>query len=148
MSPRGGIEICGVGAVTGYGWGRRALWEGLRSAKPAATLTRGYGFDHFDDADVESGKSDNSSDNSTVSERTAVGSLGCRTEAIPRTVEDDSPVPCERRPERPLRMRCGAAGAAGVAWVCSMPSCSASSTSGRTSKSQNAAISKPGITWR
>lgn len=67
MSPRGGIEICGVGAVTGYGWGRRALWEGLRSAKPAATLTRGYGFDHFDDADVESGKSDNSSDNSTVS---------------------------------------------------------------------------------
>ncbi|WP_298180790.1 beta-ketoacyl synthase N-terminal-like domain-containing protein [Saccharomonospora sp.] len=48
MSPQGGIEICGVGAVTGYGWGRKALWDGLRSAKPAATLTHGYGSDRPD----------------------------------------------------------------------------------------------------
>ncbi|TWE14361.1 3-oxoacyl-[acyl-carrier-protein] synthase II [Prauserella muralis] len=38
-----GIGICGIGAVTGYGWGREQLWEGLVSAKPAATLTGGYG---------------------------------------------------------------------------------------------------------
>ncbi|MEU6645170.1 beta-ketoacyl synthase N-terminal-like domain-containing protein [Saccharomonospora sp. NPDC046836] len=37
------IGICGIGAVTGYGWGREALWDGLMSGKPAATLTGGYG---------------------------------------------------------------------------------------------------------
>ncbi|OQO92974.1 3-oxoacyl-ACP synthase [Saccharomonospora piscinae] len=43
MSVRGGIDICGVGAVTGYGWGLPSLWDGLRSMKPAAALTQGYG---------------------------------------------------------------------------------------------------------
>nr|WP_170140131.1 beta-ketoacyl synthase N-terminal-like domain-containing protein [Prauserella marina] len=40
-----GIEICGIGAVTGYGWGREVLWKGLVSEKPAATLTGGFGKD-------------------------------------------------------------------------------------------------------
>ena len=40
-----GIGICGVGAVTGYGWGTAAFWDGLVAAKPAATLTPGYGPD-------------------------------------------------------------------------------------------------------
>ncbi|MFC4002704.1 beta-ketoacyl synthase N-terminal-like domain-containing protein [Prauserella oleivorans] len=40
-----GIGICGIGAVTGYGWGKERLWEGLLSAKPAATLHGGYGKD-------------------------------------------------------------------------------------------------------
>lgn len=35
--------IAGIGAVTGYGWGREHLWDGLVSGKPAATLTGGYG---------------------------------------------------------------------------------------------------------
>ncbi|MFF5990970.1 beta-ketoacyl synthase N-terminal-like domain-containing protein [Prauserella flavalba] len=38
-----GIEICGIGAVTGYGWGREILWDGLVSGKPAAVLTGGFG---------------------------------------------------------------------------------------------------------
>ncbi|NIJ09922.1 3-oxoacyl-[acyl-carrier-protein] synthase II [Saccharomonospora amisosensis] len=38
-----GIGISGIGAVTGYGWGRELLWEGLLSGKPAATLTGGFG---------------------------------------------------------------------------------------------------------
>lgn len=37
------IGICGIGAVTGYGWGRELLWDGLNSGKPAATLEGGYG---------------------------------------------------------------------------------------------------------
>lgn len=37
------IGICGIGAVTGYGWGREVLWDGLLSGKPAATLEGGYG---------------------------------------------------------------------------------------------------------
>ena len=40
-----GIGICGIGAVTGYGWGVDPLWDGLVSAKPAATLTHGHGPD-------------------------------------------------------------------------------------------------------
>ncbi|WP_199429796.1 beta-ketoacyl synthase N-terminal-like domain-containing protein [Qaidamihabitans albus] len=40
-----GMGICGIGAVTGYGWGREKLWDGLAAAKPAATLTGGYGED-------------------------------------------------------------------------------------------------------
>jgi 3-oxoacyl-[acyl-carrier-protein] synthase II len=40
-----GIGICGIGAVSGYGWGVDPLWEGLLSAKPAATLTHGHGPD-------------------------------------------------------------------------------------------------------
>ncbi|GHF55578.1 3-oxoacyl-[acyl-carrier-protein] synthase II [Amycolatopsis bartoniae] len=35
--------ICGIGAVTGYGWGREVLWEGLISGKAAAGLHGGYG---------------------------------------------------------------------------------------------------------
>ncbi|GAB3434980.1 beta-ketoacyl synthase N-terminal-like domain-containing protein [Actinophytocola sediminis] len=37
------IGICGVGAVSGYGWGRAALWDGLVSGKPAARATAGLG---------------------------------------------------------------------------------------------------------
>ncbi|GAB1646289.1 beta-ketoacyl synthase N-terminal-like domain-containing protein [Krasilnikovia sp. MM14-A1259] len=40
-----GIDICGVGTVTGYGWGTGPFWDGLVSGKPAATLTPGYGLD-------------------------------------------------------------------------------------------------------
>jgi 3-oxoacyl-[acyl-carrier-protein] synthase II len=36
-------NIIGIGAVTGYGWGATALWEGLLSGKPAAALVEGYG---------------------------------------------------------------------------------------------------------
>lgn len=36
-------SICGIGAVTGYGWGTEALWEGLVAAKPAATRVQGHG---------------------------------------------------------------------------------------------------------
>ena len=36
-------NIVGIGAVTGYGWGRNSLWEGLLSGKPAAALYEGYG---------------------------------------------------------------------------------------------------------
>ncbi|HJQ44871.1 MAG TPA: beta-ketoacyl synthase N-terminal-like domain-containing protein [Amycolatopsis sp.] len=41
VSPR--CEIFGVGAVTGYGWGRQALWAGLCSGKPAARRISGFG---------------------------------------------------------------------------------------------------------
>lgn len=39
------MTICGIGAVTGYGWGRERLWDGLSSGKHAATLEGGYGRD-------------------------------------------------------------------------------------------------------
>ncbi|MCP9619644.1 beta-ketoacyl synthase N-terminal-like domain-containing protein [Nocardia otitidiscaviarum] len=39
------MTIAGIGAVTGYGWGRETLWEGLLSGKPAARLFPGYGPD-------------------------------------------------------------------------------------------------------
>jgi 3-oxoacyl-[acyl-carrier-protein] synthase II len=35
--------ICGVGVVSGYGWGRELLWDGLLSGKPAATAESGLG---------------------------------------------------------------------------------------------------------
>ncbi len=38
-------RICGVGVVTGYGWGRRRLWDGLVSGKPAATMRPGFGME-------------------------------------------------------------------------------------------------------
>ncbi|MFC7446436.1 beta-ketoacyl synthase N-terminal-like domain-containing protein [Rhodococcus daqingensis] len=44
------VAICGIGAVTGYGWGRERLWEGLLSGKPAATLVGGYGVDRTESA--------------------------------------------------------------------------------------------------
>jgi 3-oxoacyl-[acyl-carrier-protein] synthase II len=37
------MTIAGIGAVTGYGWGREALWRGLLSGKSAARLHPGYG---------------------------------------------------------------------------------------------------------
>ncbi|WP_238994693.1 beta-ketoacyl synthase N-terminal-like domain-containing protein [Mycolicibacterium chubuense] len=37
------MAITGIGAVTGYGWGSRSLWEGLVSGKPAASLYPGFG---------------------------------------------------------------------------------------------------------
>lgn len=37
------MKISGIGAVSGYGWGKERLWKGLMSAKPAATLVGGYG---------------------------------------------------------------------------------------------------------
>jgi 3-oxoacyl-[acyl-carrier-protein] synthase II len=36
-------NILGIGAVTGYGWGREYLWQGLVSGKSAAVLTAGFG---------------------------------------------------------------------------------------------------------
>lgn len=35
-----GVSVAGLGAVSGYGWGKDALWNGLMSSKPAARLTR------------------------------------------------------------------------------------------------------------
>lgn len=46
-SQRTGVSICGVGAVTGYGWGQKLLREGLLSMEPSIALTPGYGS-HFD----------------------------------------------------------------------------------------------------
>lgn len=43
-------QIAGIGAVSGYGWGREPLWEGLLSGKPAATLVGGYGRHGDEDA--------------------------------------------------------------------------------------------------
>lgn len=37
------MTIAGIGVVTGYGWGREALWHGLLSGKSAARLHPGYG---------------------------------------------------------------------------------------------------------
>jgi 3-oxoacyl-[acyl-carrier-protein] synthase II len=37
------IEICGIGAVSPYGWGRDTLWIGLASGYPAARNIDGYG---------------------------------------------------------------------------------------------------------
>lgn len=40
-----GMGICGVGAVTGYGWGKEQLWDGLVSGKTAARHEAGFGVD-------------------------------------------------------------------------------------------------------
>lgn len=45
-----GIDIVGLGVVSGYGWGRDVFWEGLASGKPAARLIGGYGEDHTESA--------------------------------------------------------------------------------------------------
>ncbi|MEU8901238.1 beta-ketoacyl synthase N-terminal-like domain-containing protein [Nocardia sp. NPDC048505] len=37
--------IAGLGAVTGYGWGRQPLWEGLLSGEHAARQVPGFGVD-------------------------------------------------------------------------------------------------------
>ncbi len=44
------MTITGIGAVTGYGWGKDPLWKGLVSGKPAATLYPGFGPRPEDDA--------------------------------------------------------------------------------------------------
>jgi 3-oxoacyl-[acyl-carrier-protein] synthase II len=38
-----GVGICGIGVVSGYGWGREPLWDGLLSGKPAATVVPNLG---------------------------------------------------------------------------------------------------------
>lgn len=45
ISQHSEIEIGGIGAVTGYGWGRDALWDGLAASELAATLIDGHGPD-------------------------------------------------------------------------------------------------------
>ena len=35
--------ICGVGTVTGYGWGKKHLWDGLIRGQSAVRLTPGFG---------------------------------------------------------------------------------------------------------
>ncbi|WP_280263417.1 beta-ketoacyl synthase N-terminal-like domain-containing protein [Nocardia wallacei] len=37
------MTIAGIGVVSGYGWGRETLWQGLLSGKSAARLYPGYG---------------------------------------------------------------------------------------------------------
>jgi 3-oxoacyl-[acyl-carrier-protein] synthase II len=37
------MGICGIGVVSGYGWGREPLWDGLVSGKPAARQAPGLG---------------------------------------------------------------------------------------------------------
>ncbi|PXX62511.1 3-oxoacyl-[acyl-carrier-protein] synthase II [Nocardia tenerifensis] len=37
------MTFAGIGAVTAYGWGREALWDGLLSGKSAASVQPGYG---------------------------------------------------------------------------------------------------------
>ncbi|MFD4460844.1 beta-ketoacyl synthase N-terminal-like domain-containing protein [Nocardia sp. NPDC058480] len=37
------MSIAGIGVVSGYGWGREFLWQGLLGGKPAARLYPGYG---------------------------------------------------------------------------------------------------------
>ncbi|MPZ85915.1 MAG: 3-oxoacyl-ACP synthase [Actinophytocola sp.] len=37
------VGICGIGVVSGYGWGREPLWDGLVSGKPAARAMSGLG---------------------------------------------------------------------------------------------------------
>jgi 3-oxoacyl-[acyl-carrier-protein] synthase II len=39
---RRGVSICGLGSVTGYGWGRKFLWDGLRSSESAVLPRPGY----------------------------------------------------------------------------------------------------------
>lgn len=41
--------IAGLGAVSGYGWGRKHLWDGLYSAEPAAQLRPGFSSAFDDD---------------------------------------------------------------------------------------------------
>jgi 3-oxoacyl-[acyl-carrier-protein] synthase II len=46
-----GVSICGLGAVTGYGWGQKLLREGLVSGESAVRLSPGFGT-HFDTEEV------------------------------------------------------------------------------------------------
>jgi len=53
------VSVCGIGAVTGYGWGQKLLREGLYSGQSAVRPTPGYGSHLPDDlawvAPVEDG---------------------------------------------------------------------------------------------
>lgn len=42
------MTITGIGAVTGYGWGRETFWAGVLSGKSAARFEAGYGLDPAD----------------------------------------------------------------------------------------------------
>lgn len=42
-SRRSGPGICGIGAVTGYGWGQKHLWDGLVTGESAVRLQPGFG---------------------------------------------------------------------------------------------------------
>jgi 3-oxoacyl-[acyl-carrier-protein] synthase II len=42
------LGITGIGVVSGYGWGREPLWDGLVSGKPAAKAFPGLGADGAD----------------------------------------------------------------------------------------------------
>ncbi|MFG1797193.1 beta-ketoacyl synthase N-terminal-like domain-containing protein [Nocardia sp. NPDC049149] len=44
------MTLAGIGAVTAYGWGREALWQGLLSGKSAASVQHGYGPGRDEDA--------------------------------------------------------------------------------------------------
>lgn len=44
------MTFAGIGAVSAYGWGRDALWQGLLSGKSAASVQSGYGPDRDEDA--------------------------------------------------------------------------------------------------
>ncbi|WP_459545386.1 beta-ketoacyl synthase N-terminal-like domain-containing protein [Nocardia sp. X0981] len=39
------MTIIGIGAVTGYGWGRETFWKGVLGGKSAARFEPGYGLD-------------------------------------------------------------------------------------------------------
>ena len=42
MVGRAPATVCGVGAVTGYGWGRKRLWDGLESGESAVVASTGW----------------------------------------------------------------------------------------------------------
>ncbi|MEU7767890.1 beta-ketoacyl synthase N-terminal-like domain-containing protein [Nocardia sp. NPDC049190] len=44
------MTIAGIGAVTGYGWGRETFWQGLLSGASAASTQSGYGPGRDQDA--------------------------------------------------------------------------------------------------
>jgi 3-oxoacyl-[acyl-carrier-protein] synthase II len=50
-SSRSGVSICGLGAVTGYGWGQKMLREGMLSGESAVRLTPGFGS-HFETDEI------------------------------------------------------------------------------------------------
>ena len=39
---RSSATVCGVGAVTAYGWGRKQLWDGLASGESAVVASSGW----------------------------------------------------------------------------------------------------------
>ena len=48
MLPRSPVSLCGIGSVTGYGWGHKLLIEGLLSGVSAVRPTPGFS-PHFED---------------------------------------------------------------------------------------------------